>query len=180
MKIAIDLDDTIVDWSNYFYDLEVRELGRYVNYTDNVDDELKQKYIELIKRNIRQYHRYGKPFDGALAKIREWHNAGHEIIIITARGMGWLELSSIDEKDDTIYWLLKNKVPYDALVFTEDKGRYAKDLGINIFLEDSVSMCENIIKLSSNTKVFAKRNDYNRSLSGKVAMFDTFDEINIE
>lgn len=61
-----------------------------------------------------------------IEKIREYHDAGHKIIIHTARHMVSTngDLKMIEERVGKITrdWLEKNNVPYDELIFGKPYG----------------------------------------------------------
>lgn len=73
-----------------------------------------------LKENNQHYSDV-LPIDGAPEKIRELKNAGHYIILHTARRMkthnGNLGKVISDIGKDTIDWLKKHDVPYDEIYF---------------------------------------------------------------
>jgi len=70
----------------------------------------------------------------------------NRVYIITARE------NNEEIKKETINWLKKNKIKYDNIFFTKEKGKKAKELNIEFFFEDNI---ENANDLKTNgVKVF--------------------------
>ena len=66
--------------------------------------------------------------------LSRWKEAGHEIIILTARQKDWFGNPVTVSRD----WLEKRKIPYDAIVAERwDKGLYCKEHGISVLVSNA-------------------------------------------
>ena len=77
---------------------------------------------------------------GARAVLTALREAGHEIVVLTARQREWFVNPEKVSRD----WLEKRKIPYDEIVADvpfEEKGRYCREQGIPILIDDSVMTC---------------------------------------
>lgn len=87
------------------------------------------------------------PIIPVVEKIRQMKKDGWEIIIYTARGQvsckGDLSLIEKNNRPTVEEWLLKNRVPYDALLFGKPLGDlYVDDKGMSLreFLDNPISL----------------------------------------
>ena len=69
----------------------------------------------------------GKPYPGVGDALRRLRDAGHEIILITARGYG----SDHNSERATLDWLDDHDLPYHELHFSSDKSGFAVDYMID-------------------------------------------------
>jgi len=73
-----------------------------------------------------------KQFPGAIEQLQRVRDAGHEIILITARNFGHMNTV----KRQTIDWLERYGVPYDELHFLP--GRRKAEVQVDYFIDDNV------------------------------------------
>lgn len=152
MKIGIDIDDTISDTFSallpYAQKYHIEVLGRsgkvntlnapnhmYVrtihNWTEKEDKDFLDKYYGAFVKEVK-IKALAREYIEKLAK-------DNEIIIITARFPGRYEKIEQLTKE----WLEENKVPYNKLIFNaQDKVKIAKELGIDLFIDDSYTNCK--------------------------------------
>ena len=163
MKIGIDIDDTISDTYNslfpYAQKYTIETLGRsgklntmqavnhmYIrtmhNWTDTEDQEFWNMYYDTFVKDVK-IKPLAKEYLDKLAK-------DNEIYLITARFPG----RSVNIKELTIDWLKENEVPYDKLIFdAQDKVSIAKNLGLDLFIDDSYTNCKAISESGIKTLI---------------------------
>lgn len=75
---------------------------------------------------------------GVLDIFRRLMDEGHEIILITGRWPGYEDSPrGMNVRERTQHWLVKNRIPYDKLVFTSfPKIEYIKKENIDVMVED--------------------------------------------
>lgn len=171
MKIGIDIDDTITD--TYYKVLE------FVSKEKNIEfDILKSKnydYDELydgvdyppmgdfIWNNFYKIIPNIKVKENAVEIMEKIIDDGHEIILITAR--------SHAKPNQTKEYLKENKVPYTKFYeCIHNKGELAQDEKIDLFIDDSVKNCKQVLDRNIKVLLFdapynKKCKDYNRVCS---------------
>lgn len=124
MKIGIDIDDTITDTRSCVF--EYKRLA----YPDRNHEEMlpSDLFLEFMTKYELEIHKNAKLKENVVESIQKLHN-NNEIIIITSRG--------IKSENITKEYLSKNNIPYDEIYFNvNEKGKLAKKLGIDIFIDD--------------------------------------------
>ena len=152
MTIGIDLDDTITNSSDIFlkyaklynktkkiiHDIDSYELEqeKAFGWNDNNKNEFREKYLEIILNETL-------PRENCVNVINELHNAGHKIIIITARKDS--ELDNI--KRITENWLAKYNISYDLLcIGSIDKEHECAINDVDLFIDDNYNNCFKVYK----------------------------------
>ena len=154
--IGIDIDGVIADYPNSFIrfiekntgkDLSGFVMKRYALYDDlgayigdkELLKELKHKY------RVSGEKRYINVIPGAQETIKTLKEKGFTIVLLTARP--YKKYPRIFA--DTIEWLNKNNIIYDAIIWDENKEeRILKEFpGMKFMLEDCF---ENAVKISSS------------------------------
>ena len=148
MKIAVDLDDTLsvvdrvtrasgyIEHNNLPFKLVDENAHAIVNVFDwEIDDVLK-----FIRDGGITIFTDAEARRGAREVLTALKKAGHEIVVLTARQREWFVNPEMVSRD----WLEKRRIPYDEIVadvpFAE-KGKYCKENGIPILIDDSFSTC---------------------------------------
>jgi beta-phosphoglucomutase-like phosphatase (HAD superfamily) len=134
MKIAIDIDSTL---HHYWGDLEAaarRRFGVSLPYEHQVSWQIAQLRPEQLKACIDETHAdktvlAAEPYPGAVEVVRGWYEAGHWIHITSHR--------AVAAHDATTRWLEKIGLPYHDLHCSYDKITRAKELGIDVLVDDS-------------------------------------------
>ena len=134
MKIAIDIDSTL---HHYWDDLEraaQRRFGVSLPYEHQVTWQIAQLRPEQLRACIAETHAdatvlAAEPYPGAVDVVRRWHEAGHWIHITSHR--------ATSAHGATARWLEKIGLPYDDLHCSYDKISRARELGIDILVDDS-------------------------------------------
>lgn len=134
MKIAIDIDSTLHHYWQDFADAAKRRFGVDLPYDQQVTWHIERLRPEQIKACIDETHSErcvlkAKPYPGAVEAVREWKAAGHFIHVTSHR--------SVEAHEVTERWLDAIGLPYDELYCSYDKISRARDIGIDILVDDS-------------------------------------------
>lgn len=179
MNIAFDVDGVITDFewfldvygAKYFRTKVKQKIEKKIN-SDSVAERFgfaKQWEHRFYRRYLYWYVRKYPIRENASEVLRTLRRQGNKIYIITARAL--VEQSNILGKLSRyllIKWLKRNRVEYDEIYFvsnensSEEKSHLAKELGIDIFVEDNP---QNIRKLNYVCKVICVDADYNQDVS---------------
>lgn len=172
MNIGVDLDDTIANTAKSFY-----KYGNKFNKEKNIKHRIKRKEWDFDKafgwneENTQEFfERYLKelfiglePKKDAVESINQLHDEGNKIILITARS---------EEHVPGVYgvcedWLKKYKVKVDKIITDgSNKAEKCKENNIDIFIDDSVYHCENVLK-NVKIPVFLMDSQYNKKYKNK-------------
>ena len=134
MKIAIDIDSTLHHYWDDLADAARRRFGVSLPYEHQVTWQIDQLRPEQLKACIAETHAddtvlAAEPYPGAVEVVRRWHEAGHWIHITSHR--------STSAHGATARWLENIGLPYDDLHCSYDKITRARELGIDILVDDS-------------------------------------------
>ena len=161
MKIAFDLDGVVYD---IVPDLDRFFIKSGFPIIDKSKYDLKKRFgISSEKRN-EIISRYGetRPFlTIPLIKKAKYElerlSKNNEIYVVTNRD--WNEYGI----KDTLDRIKQDRLPIkeDNIYFSSNKGKFSKELEINIFVEDCLDNARDIIK-NSNSLVALVDNEYNK------------------
>lgn len=112
-------------------------------------------------RNSDQTYADVRPLPGAIEKIRAWKDAGHYIIIQTARNsktcQGNVGLILARQGAVTLQWLEQHGIPYDEIHFSKPWADvYIDDNAIRFDSWEQLSTDAGQLPLSSETKLRGK------------------------
>lgn len=158
LTIGIDLDDTLLDFNSTLCEFHNQKYGTNYKRSDitkyRLDDIWNATYEQIVERIDEFYHTdlhwNSAPMEGAPEVIRELQKK-HRLIIITAKP------DYLREK--TLMWLDKHyKDAFKEIHFlgefhgTSDhkkksKGELCDEIGVDIFIEDSMANAKNIARL---------------------------------
>lgn len=147
MRIAIDIDDTIANTTNYLMPITLRydqlELSGkgIVDSTkdmprcfDWADEELKKFFKEIFSKQAS----YLPLMKGVKNVLKRLKCDGHEIFIISSRNTKQMK----EPFETTKKWLTDNDIVYDELLINvKYKGPIIKEKKIDLFIDDSVGQC---------------------------------------
>lgn len=170
MKIGIDLDGVVVDTYRHtikFYNSLFRsEIGieefpahtkmvKYLIGTYSFKEEQAKKYWY---DNMLQIFSEAKPLEGAAETINKL-SQDHEVYFISARE----DLPGVREVTEK--WLADNNIVVDNNLFLTQgpKGMLAKNMGIDLFIEDAPHHIETI--LNENIRVVIMETKYNMNIN---------------
>ena len=134
MKIAIDIDSTLHHYWEDFAAAARRRFGVDLPYEQQVTWQIERLRPEQVRVCIEETHSpdcvlRAKPYPGAVEVVRRWHEAGHYIHITSHR--------SVEAHEHTARWLADIGLPYDELYCSYDKVTKAREIGIDVLVDDS-------------------------------------------
>jgi hypothetical protein len=134
MKIAIDIDSTLHHYWDAFAAAARRRFGVDLVYDEQVTWHIPQLRPEQLRACIAETHAddtvlAAEPYPGAVAVVRRWHEAGHWIHVTSHR--------DASAHGATAQWLEDIGLPYDDLHCSYDKIARAKELDIDVLVDDS-------------------------------------------
>jgi uncharacterized protein len=134
MKIAIDIDSTLHHYWDALEAAARRRFGVALPYEHQVTWAIDQLRPEQLQACIAETHAAetvlaAEPYPGAVEVVTRWHEAGHWIHITSHRDTG--------AHDATARWLEQIGLPYDDLHCSFDKISRARELGIDVLVDDS-------------------------------------------
>ena len=160
MNIGIDIDNTITEvqeeLNNAAYEYAIK-LGKNISDANNPFEDIKNNvdtykkkfqfsYDELkyfLKNIQEEITNKAKPRDKAVEVINTLKKEGHKIIIITARDSEFHDDPYLLSKS----WLDKNNIEYDKLIVNaREKGKVCKKENINLFIDDQINNCVDVLK----------------------------------
>ena len=168
MRIAIDLDDTlsVVD--------RITLASQYIarkNLPYRVVNPNSHALIEVFDWEIDAVHEFvreggitvftdAEARKGARETLAALREAGHEIIVLTARQKSWFVNPEKVSRD----WLEKRKIPYDEIVAGEtDKGKYCVEHGISVLIDDNADTCVKAQELGVRAVLMIGANNVDRA-----------------
>lgn len=129
--VAIDIDGTLANYHGHFLAFMQLYLDRALPHEWDGSGDW-EEYLGLSREEYREaklayrqggWKRMMPMYSGARNLARECMMAGAELWITTTRP--WLRLDSVDP--DTREWLRRHDIPYDFLLYDDDKyGKLAK------------------------------------------------------
>ncbi len=134
MNIAIDIDSTLHHYWDTFQAAAKRRFGVDLPYGDQCSWHVDLLRPEQIQACIAETHRdehvlAARPYPGAVEAVRRWHEAGHFIHVTSHRAPSAHAV--------TARWLDAIGLPYDDLPCSHDKIARARELGIDVLVDDS-------------------------------------------
>ena len=140
--IGVDIDGVLADYPNCFYTFIRETLGK--EYTECTTEE----YVKTKHEYRSSGYKKNLPLiEGAIEGMKKLKQAGYTIVLLTARPYHKYPRMFAD----TIDWLTNNNIPYDALLWNENKEEaILKEFpNMRFFIEDNL---ENATKISSKGK----------------------------
>lgn len=149
-KIAIDIDNTISNTSDFFRPFAEEFNNKIVNRNCQINyDKVLPRSEEWTEEELKEYmdsvfnkEAINIPVkEDASLYINKIKELGYEIIILTNRGIG-----ENDHTDLVIpEYLAKNNIPYDEIVTrADDKAKYLSEC--DFFVDDLINNCENALE----------------------------------
>jgi uncharacterized HAD superfamily protein len=134
VRIGLDIDSTLHPYWEQFSACARRRFGIDLPYEQQVTWEIPELRAEQFRVCIADTHSdkmilAAKPFPGAVETVRAWHEAGHEVHVVSHRHAG--------AREATARWLEQIGLPFDHLDVSEDKLVYARRAGLELLIDDS-------------------------------------------
>ena len=162
--IAIDIDDTVCDTSNYLMKYAI-EFDREHNGKGIVNPNINlprcfnwsaEQTKEFLDTIFDKYVDEVPPVLNAVECINSLKAAGHKIIFVSSRSDNQMK----NPYERTLAWLKKNNFQFDKLIVkAKYKGPVIEEEGANVFIDDSVGQTTYVsdyydinVILFSNTK----------------------------
>lgn len=143
MNLGFDLDEVVgqtaqmaIDHMNDVFSCNFTKdilKSFYFNENDFSDDPDEQKaVVDTLLSAVFNPDMMAKvePYPGAVKTIQKLKHQGHKIYIVTKR--------PTKDKEMTIDWLHKNKIPYDGVALTQHQGKgpVAVKFNLDFFVDD--------------------------------------------
>lgn len=160
MKIGIDIDNTITEvqeeLNNAAYEYAIK-LGKNIKNAENPFEDIKNNgdtykkkfqfsYEELryfLKNIQEEITNKAEPRTNSVETINRLRKEGHKIIIITARDSEFHDDPYLLSKN----WLDKNHIEYDKIIVNaREKGTVCKNENIDLFIDDQLNNCLDVLK----------------------------------
>ena len=171
MNIGIDIDGVIADIEPYVFECGAKLLYEKGRSLENINKERYETYEiygwdrhdehEFWDRYMIEYYKNAPTRIYAAEIIRKLKEQGHNIYIITARGISEKDIYSY-LKDITKEWLKENEIYYDELFFEKDKKKIIQEYNIDLMIED---YAENIKKLENDCDILVFDCIYNKEIT---------------
>ncbi len=152
MRIGIDIDNTLVASNEYFEYIKKRDKLNFnksytVGWTKDECLDILPKYAEELIRNV-------KFMDNARFVLEYLRKKGHKLIIITARDNSYFKKSIETTKE-----VFKEKgIIIDEFYFgREEKSDIAKQVKIDLMIDDSVDVYKNMKKENIDCILFGDK-----------------------
>lgn len=158
MNIGIDIDDVITDGEAYYAYAQkyiVEELKREPIIVNDLGlCESASYYDELFGWNVDEAEDFwNKNMENVLTEVQprffareiisKLRKEGHKIIIITARDSEFHDAPYLLSKN----WLDRNNIEYDKLIVNaREKGTVCKNENIDLFIDDQLNNCLDVLK----------------------------------
>ena len=183
MKIGIDVDGVLLDFEKgmlvqaELYDMDIASGKGKIHskpyFVQNKYDWTDKEKEDFIKKNLGKVSEESCLMAGVKEILPRLQNQGHELIIISARGTGNEEMIDIvtkkfDEagvKFNKCFWKIKNKV------------EICKQENIDIMIDDSPTICENMIENEIKTIYFRGIRGYNLPENPKLIELNNWGEV---
>jgi uncharacterized protein len=134
VRIGIDIDSTLHHYWDVLEPLALRRFGVALPYREQVMYDLPGLAAEQARAVVEETHSdehvlAAVPYPGAVETVRAWHEAGHWIHVTSHRRTG--------ARAATVRWLERIGLPYDDVHLSYDKLARARELGIELLIDDS-------------------------------------------
>lgn len=173
MRLGIDLDGVVANFTKGWMDFYNREFGTQLSIDDS------RKWNDLVDlthfADIDQFWKWSsdldgrsvfwhlEPFPGAVEALSALHESGHDIVIVTTKPAFAV--------DDTHEWIESHRIPTDEIHILEDKWLVSCD----IYLDDGPHILPSLLEHRPEATVCRYVRPWNRPLPGAVDVHD-FDE----
>ena len=169
MKVGIDIDGVLTDIASFQLERGTKHFGNIIHKNGyeirDIFNCSKKKEKEFWLKNLDYYTLESR--SGSSEFTNYLHNIGHELYIITARNLFL--------KGYTKFWLKKNNIFFDKIIYSTNKLKSIKDYNINVMIEDSP---KNIILLHKYIPIICMKAPYNEIIDNNcIHMVSSFEEI---
>ncbi len=137
MRIAVDIDSTLHHFWDVLSEVSVRRFGVELPYEEQLTwgfTRLRPEQLELCVRESHSDERIlaGVPYPGAVETVREWHEQGHFVQILSHR-----EAEPAHPRRATVAWLRAIGLPFDDVQCAPERVQMCAREGIELLIDDS-------------------------------------------
>ena len=175
--IGIDLDGVVCDiYADAFPVLKEMYPERVTTDTytstwekefDLTEQEVMDCFIDVGKRGLLRKARIYPGAKESLYKINRKYN----IYFVSWRNY------IPNSREDTLYWLDSNKIPYEKLVITNNKHKIAMKEKFCFFLDDNPMQCNRMAKSIVPTYMYSRPWNQNEKTDALVKIVKSFKEV---
>jgi len=173
MNFVFDLDDTICEtdeFSEYYINNFIKENSLPIKQIATITRYAESKFDWDDDTALSWYKKFGDEMmlnfpckTNSIELINNLYDAGHQIIIATARHTDW----HTNPVEITKQWLENNNIKYNKIYLGRiDKEKICEETNADIFVDDDIKMTENVNKHynNPNKKVFLMTTLFNKNL----------------
>ena len=174
MVFVFDLDDTVCDTDGYSeefilkffneHNLPYKKIKDISRFADGKFDWTEEQALEWYKSYGDKMMREFPDKYNAVSVINKLYDAGHTIVIATARANDW----HTDPEGNTLYWLQSKGLKYHKLYMGRvDKEEICLTERADVFIDDDISLTQKVVNRegNENMKVFLSSTPYNKTVS---------------
>ena len=180
-KIAIDIDNTICNTSEFFgpiaenYDRNVLHKNNDIDFSKVMprSKDWSQEELLYFVENYFNKEALNIPIkEDAVIYINKLKELGYKIVFITNRGI------KEDDHTDLIVpkYLEKNNIPYDNII-TKSNDKYMYLNGCDYFIDDAIRNCEQALENTSINVIMMKTNKTKDYKNDKIFKASNWQEI---
>lgn len=159
MKIAIDIDKTIVDCRSKVYQI--------ANKVEKVIPKVSKKPTEISREEIGKYRnlfgrmgdpKYYEEIDNCIEVINDFTKRGNQVILLSSRP------NMRTFNNVILRWLENHEVNYDLVVVNcADKAKFCEQHKVDLLIDDGVKHCVKTNRKGIPTILFDKNDNYLKS-----------------
>lgn len=187
MRIGIDIDDTLTDIKDTLTNAAFEYAKSLNKSVENKDLKINDIYNNgnIYQKKFNFTYEELKYFLGTIQEeitnnatprpycvdiIKQLHNEGNEIYIITARDSEFHE----DPYLQSEVWLNENNIYFDKLIVNaRDKKKVCLENDIDLLIDDSISNCLNVSSAGIPSLMIGKNN----KIDNRIRCFDNWQQI---
>jgi len=192
MVFVFDIDDTICDTDGYSevyikkfimqHKLPYKQIAKDVRFAEYKFDWTNEQALEWYKNYGDEMALHFPVKGNSVEIINQLFDAGHTIIIATARSTDW----HVEPYDITLQWFKKVGLKFSKIyIGRTDKEKVCKEVNADVFVDDDVKTILKVDKMFKEIgkgKVLLAETNYNKTLDipkgiEKIKDFDQMLEI---
>jgi len=189
MVFVFDLDDTICDTDRYSeifirnfikkHNLPFKQIAKNVRFAEMKFDWSHEDALSWYKKYGDEMFLHFPVKGNSVDVINELYDAGHTIIISTARATDW----HVEPNKKTLEWLNKVGLKYHKIyIGRQDKEKICDQEGADVFVDDDINIISRVnefFKSKNKGKVYLSATNYNQTLEipSDIHVIKTLDEM---
>jgi hypothetical protein len=134
VHVAVDIDSTLHHYWDILSQAARRRFGVELPYDAQLTWGITRLRPEQLAACVADTHTEARilaaePYPGAVESVRRWHDAGHQILVVSHR--------TVAAHPATVQWLERIGLPFDALHCSNDKIAHCVQAGVELLIDDS-------------------------------------------